>query len=166
MSNYSDEDEGIPYRSPELLDVQVTGKVDVAHISDAVVSEIKKEMAKRIAKEAASAVEEALNEGVKEQALKAVEGVLANGWQVSRGDYAPVMVTVTLKEKVMELLAKRGEYGRGNVLEEMLKEKLNHEVRKMVQEEIEKVRTAFRAQIDATLQSRFLDTLRNALGIK
>jgi polyribonucleotide nucleotidyltransferase len=162
VSDYEDE---MDCHAPELLDVQVTGKVDVAHITRGVVEEIKKEMSRRIAREASSAVEEALLEGVKDHAKRAAEEVLSKGWQVA-DDYGRNSRTVTVKDRVMEMLAEKPRYDSKTPLQRAFDDALSGEVNKMVREEIEKARVAFRAQVDSILQTKLAETLRNSLGLK
>ena len=167
---YDDLDNGDEALPPEpLLPVKVEASIRVSDVVEAVAArvlvEAKESIDDKIEDATRAAVLDVIGKTTTEHISAQVVAVLAKGF-ATVDEYGRAGPSESLGDRVIALLRKKDSYHRKDRIDELLERHLNDEVAKMVAAEIAKARDGFRAQIDAVLQAKLGETLRNALGMK
>ena len=96
---------------------------------------------------------------------KVVAEIVDEGFQPTDNYGSPIGQKVSLKVRVGQILHEKDRYNNESRVEKIQKETIEAALRKALGEEIERVRKAFREQVDALLQTKLVESLRTSLGL-
>lgn len=126
---------------------------------------------RRIDELATERVRECFEEVIKARIAATVDEVLAEGWQrTDRYGNRQDAERLDLKARISEMLAEKKHDGFGrqpiSLAEEVVQKTVEGVLTRELQNEIEKARTALRAQLDAVVAGKVAETIKTALGLR
>jgi hypothetical protein len=124
----------------------------------------------RIEQIAVSLVREAFDTAIVERIAAAVDAVLAEGWRKTNSYGDAVGDRVDLKGRISEvILEKKSEGYQGakyTLAESLVRERVTEVMDRDLKAEVEKAKASLRAQLDAAVTAKFVETLKQALGVR
>ncbi len=128
--------------------------------------QVSEETQKRIRDTVAKQVDHCVGEITTNLLRAEVEAIVAEGWRETDTYGDATGRTITLRQRVAKTLDGRDQYSRERHLDKLFTETLNAALRKELAEELQAARTAFRAKVDAVLNAKLHEALRDSLGLK
>lgn len=163
----------MPKSKQPLIDKQIAVSFNLSDVvvADYVQSAIERQVEAAIEHQVADAVREAVTgivDGIgRERISKAVDQVLAEGWQKTNDYGERVGASITLKDRIGEILRAHDRYsGRGSYIDERVKERVDNALNKDLKADIEAARNKFKTEVDAVLTATIREALAKNLGLK
>lgn len=160
-------------RRRDLIEKDIPVTFNVSHV--VVTDYIKSAIERRVEDAIQHAVDDAVSVAVaglvdeigRERISKAIEQVLAEGWQKTNDYGENTGAKIGLKERIGKILGERDRYGsNGTYIDELVKRQVQEALNKDLKADIQAARDKFKAEVDAVLTATIREALAKNLGLK
>jgi hypothetical protein len=139
--------------------------VDMA--AEMLVDELRENIKKRIQEEADRRLEEwikaILSDELSARVQASIEAILTEGFHKTNGYGQPIGERLTVRDFVLDYLAKNDGYNNSSRKDRIVSAEMERQIKKEMDDY---ARPKLRAEIDKVIQSKFAESLREALGLK
>ena len=111
-------------------------------------------------------VSKLVEEITRERVSKDIDAVLEKGWAETNTYGEPTGKVFTVRDRVNSYFNSGSSYGRDSLVSRWLRESIDRDLKKAVEEETAAAKAKLRQMFDEALTGKFATTIREALGVK